>query len=99
MTFRNKRADRLQVMLTPEELDALDDWRFTHRMPTRAAAIRELLRRGLSVGNATQPDKRRSRDYAVLEPARRGNGDGSGAKGANGQRGSSPRGNGHDRLA
>lgn len=42
------RPDRLQVMLSPEELSALDDWRFTNRLPSRAAAIRELLRRGLA---------------------------------------------------
>ena len=36
------RAERLQIILTAEELTALDDWRFANRMPTRAAAIREL---------------------------------------------------------
>jgi hypothetical protein len=35
-------------MLTPEELEALDTWRFQRRMPSRAAAVRELLKRGLS---------------------------------------------------
>jgi hypothetical protein len=35
-------------MLKAEELAALDDWRFAMRMPSRAAAIRELLRRGLA---------------------------------------------------
>ncbi|WP_445220539.1 hypothetical protein ACKWRH_11060 [Bradyrhizobium sp. Pa8] len=45
------RAERLQVMLSPEELAAIDDFRFKHRMPTRAAAVRELLKFGLaSVG-------------------------------------------------
>ncbi len=42
------RGERLQIMLTEEELKALDDWRFTRRMPSRAAAVRELLRRGLA---------------------------------------------------
>lgn len=42
------REQRLQIMLTPEELEALDTWRFNARMPSRAAAIRELLRRGLA---------------------------------------------------
>jgi hypothetical protein len=36
-------------MLSPEELAALDDFRFNHRMPTRAAAVRELLKLGLTV--------------------------------------------------
>lgn len=43
-----ERPDRLQVMLGPEELEALDTWRFEKRMPSRAAAVRELLRRGLA---------------------------------------------------
>src|ERR1700739_2684622 len=42
------RGERLQVMLTDEELAALDDWRFDKRMPTRASAVRELLKRGLA---------------------------------------------------
>ena len=41
------RGERLQIMLTGEELEALDNWRFAKRMPSRAAAIRELLKRGL----------------------------------------------------
>lgn len=44
---RTKRTEKLQVMLSDEELQAIDDWRFAHRLPTRAAAIRELLKRGL----------------------------------------------------
>jgi hypothetical protein len=42
------RGERLQIMLDPGELTALDDFRFKMRMPSRAAAVRELLRRGLS---------------------------------------------------
>jgi hypothetical protein len=42
------REERLQVMLTPEEVQAIDDFRFKSRMPSRASAIRELLKRGLS---------------------------------------------------
>jgi len=42
------REVRLQIMLMPEELRAIDDWRFSKRMPSRASAVRELLRRGLA---------------------------------------------------
>jgi len=45
----DKRGERLQLMLTPEELTVLDDFRFRSRMPSRAAAVRELLKRGLAV--------------------------------------------------
>jgi len=41
------RAERLQIMLRPDELSAVDDFRFQQRMPSRASAVRELLRRGL----------------------------------------------------
>ncbi len=42
------RGERLQIMLTAEELEALDNWRFARRMPSRASAVRELLKRGLA---------------------------------------------------
>jgi len=42
------RGERLQIMLTKEELEAVDNWRFGKRMPSRAAAVRELLKRGLT---------------------------------------------------
>ena len=47
--MHDMRGERLQIMLSPEELSVLDDFRFKHRMPTRAAAVRELLRMGLTV--------------------------------------------------
>jgi hypothetical protein len=42
------RPERLQIMLNAEELVAVDDFRFKKRMPSRAAAVRELLKRGLA---------------------------------------------------
>ena len=42
------RGERLQIMLSGEELTVLDDFRFRNCMPSRAAAIRELLKRGLA---------------------------------------------------
>jgi hypothetical protein len=42
------RGERLQIMLTADELTILDDFRFRLRMPSRAATVRELLRRGLT---------------------------------------------------
>lgn len=80
------RGERLQIMLTEDELAALDDWRFARRMPSRAAAVRELLRRGLSADGVSLTDSRmKSKDYGVTDapPAhadgspRRTNGDGA----------------------
>jgi len=42
------RGERLQIMLDEDELVAVDDFRFKMRMPSRAAAVRELLKRGLA---------------------------------------------------
>jgi hypothetical protein len=36
------RKEHLLILLFPDELAAIDDFRFTHRMPSRAAAVREL---------------------------------------------------------
>ena len=47
MPDEHERTQRLQIMLTAEELKAVDEFRFEHRMPSRAAAVRELMRRGL----------------------------------------------------
>jgi hypothetical protein len=71
------RGERLQIMLTSEELAALDTWRFTRHMPSRAAAVRELLRRGLSAeGFAISDGSTKSGDYGVMptEPMNGGHG-------------------------
>jgi len=59
------RGERLQFMLSPDELAVVDDFRFKHRMPTRAAAIRELLRLGLSV-KAAEGDGQKSSHYGIF---------------------------------
>ena len=60
------RGERLQIMLTKEELEALDGWRFTKRMPSRAAAIRELLKRGLAAEGFDQASGgSKSEDFGV----------------------------------
>ena len=62
------RGERLQIMLAPEELAAVDDFRFQRRMPSRAAAVRELLRRGLTgEGFKLADGHMQSRDFGVLE--------------------------------
>ena len=61
------RGERLQIMLMQEELRALDDWRFKRRMPSRAAAVRELLKRGLAAeGIEVAGDGAKSQDFGVL---------------------------------
>jgi len=45
---RGKRGDRVQAVLSNQEWVALEDFRYSRRMPSRPAAARELLRRGLA---------------------------------------------------
>jgi metal-responsive CopG/Arc/MetJ family transcriptional regulator len=72
------RPERLQIMLTQQELDAVDDWRFTRRMPSRAAAVRELLKRGLAAEGIDLADgKMRSSEFSVVEKSRSADGDGA----------------------
>jgi hypothetical protein len=73
------RGERLQIMLSPEELAALDDFRFKQRMPSRAAAVRELFRLGLaSVGIKPAGAGSKSGDFGVFDTSptgHRGQGD------------------------
>ena len=61
------RETRLQIMLDEDELAAIDDWRFRQRMPSRAAAIRELLRVALKIktGGTADPSMR-SQDFGIV---------------------------------
>lgn len=43
--METKRDERIIILFSVAELEAIDDWRFANRMPSRAAAIREMLRR------------------------------------------------------
>jgi hypothetical protein len=61
------RGERLQIMLTHDELRIVDTWRFAKRMPSRAAAIRELLKRGMAAeGFAEIMDGQKSKEFSVL---------------------------------
>jgi hypothetical protein len=61
------REERLQIMLSPEELEVVDNFRFEHRMPSRAAAVRELLRHGIAAIGAVQDNTGiKSGDYGVV---------------------------------
>jgi hypothetical protein len=63
-----QRGERLQLMLTPDELTLLDDFRYKARMPSRAAAVRELLKRGLTAeGFDMAAFGSKSSDFGIVE--------------------------------
>jgi hypothetical protein len=59
-TAKRKRDEYVQVILSADEIAAIDAFRFQNRMPSRAAAVRELLRRALVSESEDQ----------IAEPAR-----------------------------
>jgi hypothetical protein len=53
-------------MLSADELQVVDEFRFKQHMPSRAAAVRELLKRGLAAeGYAAAVFGSKSSDYGV----------------------------------
>jgi hypothetical protein len=68
MVQRN-RGERLQIMLTAVEVTVIDDFRFANRMPSRAAAVRELMKRGLAAAGLVLPNGgTKSKDFGVVAP-------------------------------
>jgi hypothetical protein len=66
MPVQRTRGERLQIMLADDELKLLDDFRFKTRMPSRAAAVRELFKRGLMAeGFVMAPSGAKSSDFGV----------------------------------
>jgi hypothetical protein len=45
----------------------VDDFRFKQRMPSRAAAVRELFKLGLAVATQPASARQKSTDFGVLE--------------------------------
>ena len=72
MTNGASRGERLQIMLSGEELKVLDDFRFKIRMPSRAAAVRELLKRGLTAEIQIAAFGVKSEDFGVLDKGQPG---------------------------
>ncbi len=69
MPNRGKRTEKIQIMLDDDELAVIDDWRFENRVPSRAAAIRELIRRGLVKSEEFDPPPQASAsgDFRVTD--------------------------------
>ena len=62
-----ERIVRLQIMLDNAELEAIENWRFKTRMPSRASAVREIMRRGLAAEGFTVANVGGSSDsYGVI---------------------------------
>ena len=72
-TAQRERGERLQIMLNADELVLVDNFRFKTRMPSRASAVRELLKRGLAgEGFEMAAVGAKSSEYGLSGPAPRG---------------------------
>jgi hypothetical protein len=66
----NKSIFTDRPLLLTSELRAIDDFRFNKRMPSRASALRELLKRGLAAEGFTFATVgMKSAAYGVLDEA------------------------------
>lgn len=50
---KSPRENRVPIMMSDDELAAIDDWRFQNRVATRSAAIRRLARLGIGLDQRT----------------------------------------------
>ena len=68
MPVQRLRGERLQIMLAADELEMVDDFRFKRRMPSRAAAVRELFKRGLAAeGFQVAAAGSKSSDFGLID--------------------------------
>ena len=73
MATSDSRGERLQIMLTADEMVILDDFRYKQRTPSRASAIRELLKRGLAAeGFEGAAFGSKSEEFGVTGPTPKG---------------------------
>jgi hypothetical protein len=67
---RGKRGDWVQTVLSNQEWMALEDFRYSRRMPSRTAAARELLRKGLAAeGFEVAAFSTKSKGFDVAGPS------------------------------
>lgn len=48
-TLGDSETERLQLKITKDEIEAIDDWRYSNRVPSRSEAVRRLIQIGLFV--------------------------------------------------
>jgi metal-responsive CopG/Arc/MetJ family transcriptional regulator len=62
LLMKKDKTLRVHITIPESEVAAIDDWRYAHRIPNRAQAIRLLIQRSLDAENAAgkqakDPDK------------------------------------------
>jgi hypothetical protein len=57
MPTKDEPSPRIIIPLSRELLERIDDFRYEHRIPSRAEAIRQLIEAGLRAKRAPKPHK------------------------------------------
>jgi hypothetical protein len=50
-TLGNSKTERLNMLITADEIEVIDDWRFANRIGTRSEAVRQLVKIGLNAAS------------------------------------------------
>lgn len=50
-----KKTERMIVVLSPSELEELDNWRFKNHIASRSEAVRQLIKNGINQPPPSQP--------------------------------------------
>jgi len=61
------RSEHLQILLSAEEVAALERYRLRHQLPSRLTAIHALLKRELEL-DKPQRNAMRAKDFAITRP-------------------------------
>jgi len=65
---KQRRKEVIQIKFSADEIDAINEWRFKHRLPTFAAAVRELVCRGIESEEMDDPPANQPTEtYGVID--------------------------------
>jgi hypothetical protein len=62
------RSEHLQILLSAEEVAALEEFRLKNLLPTRLSAVHALLKRGLGLDQRKRNGVLRAKDFAITRP-------------------------------
>jgi hypothetical protein len=65
------KTERLHLVISPSELNEIDDWRFANRIGTRGEAVRRLAQKGLRLDAAQRRIDAGAKMTATLKVSRR----------------------------
>jgi hypothetical protein len=65
-----KKTERLHMLMTPDELKLIDDWRYSNRVASRSEAVRRLCQIGLALEPLIEKADQYAKETMESWPAR-----------------------------